>query len=82
MVEGGVVDSNMNSFSGNLFAVLIYYLEVGDGGLGADVWNAVFVNCTVDMTIVVIVSLYGIGISQSLNIKKSFTVCCKSGQAI
>ena len=32
-VEGRVVDSNMNgfsNFSGNLFAVLVYYLEVGD----------------------------------------------------
>ena len=37
MVEGGVVDSNMNgfsSFSGNLFAILVYYLEVADVGLG------------------------------------------------
>ena len=33
MFEGRVVDSNMDgfsSFSGNLFAVLIYYLQMGD----------------------------------------------------
>ena len=37
MVEGRVVDSNMDglsSFSGNLFAVLDYYLELGHAGLG------------------------------------------------
>ena len=28
MVEGRVADSNMDGFSGNLFAVLVYYLEV------------------------------------------------------
>ena len=49
-VEGRVVDSNMNGFSGNLFAVLDYYLEVKDVGLGVVIRNAVFVNCTSDMT--------------------------------
>ena len=37
MVEGRVVNSNMNgfsSFSGNLFSILVYYLEVGNVGLG------------------------------------------------
>ena len=36
-IEGKVVNSNMNdfsSFSGNLFSILFYYLEVGDVGLG------------------------------------------------
>ena len=54
-VEGMVVDSNMNgfsNFSGNLFAVLVCYLEMGDVGLVVDVGNSMFVNCTDDMTIV------------------------------
>ena len=49
MVEGIVVDSNMNGFStffGSLFPVLVYYLEVGDVSSGVIVGNAVFVNCT------------------------------------
>ena len=36
-LEGMVVDSNMNgfaTFSGNLPAVLVYYLELGDVSLG------------------------------------------------
>ena len=35
MVEGMVLDSNMNDFSsssGKLFAILIFYLEVGNVG--------------------------------------------------
>ena len=38
MVEGKVVDSNMDSFSrfsGNLCAILVYYVEVEDVSLGA-----------------------------------------------
>ena len=52
-VVGRVVDSNMNGFcrcSGNLFAILIYYVEVGDVGLGVVVENTVFVNCTFHLT--------------------------------
>ena len=54
MVGGRVVDSNMNGFtifSGNLFAVLVYYLEMGDVGSRVVVGNALFVNCTDSMTI-------------------------------
>ena len=54
-----VVDSNMDglsSFSGNLFAVLVYYLEVGDDCVEVVIGNAVFVNCTGEMTIVFIYS--------------------------
>ena len=54
-VEGRVVDPSMNgfsSFSGNLFAVLVYHLEVGDVGSGVIVGNVVFVNCTAEMAIV------------------------------
>ena len=39
-----VVDFTMNgfsSFSGNLFAILVFYLKLGDVGLGVDVGNAV-----------------------------------------
>ena len=35
-----------SSFSGNLFAILVYYLEVEDVDLGMVVGNAVFVNTT------------------------------------
>ena len=36
-VEGSVVESDMNgfpSFSGDLFAILVYYVEVGDVSSG------------------------------------------------
>ena len=62
-VEGRVVDSNMIgfcSFSGNLFAVLVYYLEVGDFGSGVVTGNAVYVNCTGGMTIVFLYSIFQI----------------------
>ena len=55
MAEGRVVDSNMlslSSFSGNLFAVLVYFPEAEDFGFGLVVGNAVFVNCTGAMTFV------------------------------
>ena len=45
-----VVHSNMDGFSGNWFAVLVCYLEVIDDGLEVVVGNAVFVNCTGDIT--------------------------------
>ena len=51
-VEGRVINSNMSGFSGNLLAVLVFYLEVGDFGFRMVVGNAVFVNCTGNMGIV------------------------------
>ena len=39
-------------YSGTLFAVLVYYLEVRDIGSWMAVGNAVFVNCMGDMIIV------------------------------
>ena len=36
---------------GSLFSILVYYLEMGDVGLEMIVGNAVFVNCTGNMTI-------------------------------
>ena len=60
MVEGRTVDSNewLSSFAGNFFVILVYYLEVGDVGLGAVVRNVVLVNCTGDMTIVFFYSIF------------------------
>ena len=58
MVEGRVVDSNMNGFSSNLFAILVYYLEVGDVGWVVVVGNSVFVNCSSDMAIVFFYSIF------------------------
>ena len=60
-VEGRVVDSKQHGFSifsGNVFAALVYYPEVGDVGMGLVVGNAVFVNCTGDMTIVFFYSVF------------------------
>ena len=57
MVEGRFVDYKMDgfcSFSGNLFAFLIYYLEMGNVGSGEVVGNVVYVNCTGDETIVLL----------------------------
>ena len=45
--EGMVVDSSMDSFysfSSNLFPVLVYYLGVGDVGMGVVTEDAVYVN--------------------------------------
>ena len=61
MVQCSAVDSNVNgfsSFSGTLFAVLVYYLEVEDVGSGEFVGNVMFVNCTKDMTIVFFYSIF------------------------
>ena len=61
VVEGRVDDLNMNCFSscsGSLFASLVYYLEVGDVCSGVVVGNAVLVNCTGDMTIVFLYSIF------------------------
>ena len=58
MVEGMIVNSNMNGFSDILFVVLVYYPEVGDVGSRVVVGNAVFVSCTGDMTIVFFYTLF------------------------
>ena len=58
-----VVDSRMNgfsSFSGNLFAVLVYCLEVGEVGSEMVVGKAVYVHCTGDMTTVFFHSIFQI----------------------
>ena len=60
-VEGSVVDSNMDEFSrfsGNLFAVLVCYLEVGDVNSRVVVGNAVYIHCTSDMAIVSFYSIF------------------------
>ena len=51
---GRSVDSNMNDFScfySNLFAILVYYLKVGDVSSLGVVGNAVFVNYIGDFTL-------------------------------
>ena len=61
MVEGRVVDSNLDdfsSFSGNLFAVLVNYFEMEDIGSGMVDGNAVFVNCTSEIIIVFFYSIF------------------------
>ena len=60
-VEGRVVDSNMDGFSSsssNLFAIFIYYLELGDIGSGVVVGNAEYINHIVDITIVFFYSVF------------------------
>ena len=60
IVEGRVVNSNMNGFSsfpGNLFAVLVYYFEVRDVGFGMIVGHTVLVNSTADVTVVLFDSI-------------------------
>ena len=42
----------MNGFSGNLFDVRVYNLEVGDVSFRVVFRNAVLLNCTCEMTIV------------------------------
>ena len=58
MIQGNVVDSNMDGFCGNLFAVFVYYLEVRIGGPRVVVGNAVYVNCTGEMTTVFFSSIF------------------------
>ena len=61
MVEGRVVDSNLDdfsSFSGNLFAVLVNYFEMEDIASGMVDGNAVFVNCTSEIIIVFFYSIF------------------------
>ena len=40
-----------SSFYGKLFAVLIYYFEMGDVGFGMIVGYTVLVNCTANVTV-------------------------------
>ena len=49
MIECQVVDPDMNDFSGNSFAVLIYYFEVGDVGTWVVARFTVDVSCTAYM---------------------------------
>ena len=42
------------------FAILVFYLKVGDVGLEVVAGNAVFVNCTGDTTIVFFYSIFQI----------------------
>ena len=72
-VEGKDVDSNLDgfsSFSGNLFAVLVYYLEVGDVGFGGGCWKYCVLNCTGNMAVVFFYSiskhLLGFPVQESL----------------
>ena len=58
VIEGRVVDYNMNSFSGTLFAILVYYLAVGDIDSGVVVGNVVFVNWPGHMIIVFFYSIF------------------------
>ena len=49
MIECKIVDPDVDGFpdlSGDLFAVLIYYFEMGDAGMKAVDRFAVDVNCT------------------------------------
>ena len=51
VVKGRIVVSNMegfSSFSGILFAILVYYFEVGDASFGIVVGYTALVNCTGD----------------------------------
>ena len=52
------VDSNIIGFSGNLFAVLVFCLVVGDVVSVVGVGNAVCVTCAGDMKIVFICSIF------------------------
>ena len=59
MVEKRVVDSNMDGFSRfSSNFLLSWILKWGDVGLKVFVQNAVFVNCTGDMTIVFFYSIF------------------------
>ena len=54
-IESRINNSNKNcfsSFSGNFFAVLGYYFEMGDVGSGIVVGHPALVNCTFDVTVV------------------------------
>ena len=67
MIELRDIDMDgFSSLSGNLFAILVYYLEVGDVGSWLVVWNAVFVNSTGDMTIVFFYTIFQTPVGFSL----------------
>ena len=76
MVEGKVVDSNMDGLSGSLFAILVYYPEVEDLGLEVVVGNAVYVNCTGDMTTVFLYSIFQTA-AGFFYVRKAATLCKK-----
>ena len=44
--------NGFSSFPGNLFAILMYYFEVGDVGFGMIVGHTLLVNSTGDVTVV------------------------------
>ena len=46
VVDGRIINSYRNGFSGKLFTILAYYLEVGDVGSGMALGHAVLLNCT------------------------------------
>ena len=46
------------SFTGNLFSLLVYSLEMGDVGSLVIVGNAVYVNLTGDMSMVFFYSIF------------------------
>ena len=50
--------NGFSSFSGNLFATLVYYLEVEDVDSGMVIRNALLVNCTGDMTVVCFYTIF------------------------
>ena len=52
VVETRIVNSNMDDFSGNFFAIFIYYFEMGDVVPKMIVGYTVSVNCTGNMTAV------------------------------
>ena len=56
MLDNREVESNVDSFSGNLFAVLVYFLEVKEAGFG--VLFAVFAKCTGKITIAFFYSFF------------------------
>ena len=58
LVEGRVFDFNITGISCNLFAPLVYYIEMGNVSSWVVVGNAVFVNCTGDMAVMFFYSIF------------------------
>ena len=58
MIQCQVVDPDVDGFSGNLFAVLIYYFEVGDVSTGMVAGFTVDVNCTDYMIAMFLYSIF------------------------
>ena len=50
VVEGIIINSNMNVFSSFPGNFLVYYFEVEDVGFGMIVGHTILVNCTGDVT--------------------------------